>query len=343
MRVFNVSLGQDVGGQAVRIKRAFDRCSQAVHVDSMCQRETYIKYPRDLRWDDAEAQRLYDAADLVHHNSSLAAFDRFDPERRKPAIVHHHGSMLRDDPATMAAACDGFVNIVSTVDLLADMPGATWIPAPFDLDAIQAKYGTRRRGTRLRIGHAPTNRAAKGTEDILAAVERLHGSYDFDFDLIENVEWRVCLSRKGLCHVFIDQVTLGYGCNAVEAMAMSIPVVSGWADPADREAFVRETGEQPPFLEASVGTLEEQLARLLEDADLRVEVGKAGCSFAERFHSEGVVVERLTAVYERALQPSAACGGGLGEAAGPDGPAGEDETPRAKPARKSVVDTEAPA
>lgn len=300
MKIFVASSGQDTGGQGYRIKRAFERLTDW-RVRAMHMTDTFIRYPHDLRWDAELAGRMYDEADVVHHKNGLGLYERFQGNSTKPAVMHHQGTRLRENPAQAndEARSVGAVQVVSTVDLLADVDNGVWLPSPYDLDAIREKYRNPQ-GGKIRIGHAPTARKAKGTDAILKTLDHLSRWYDFEVDLIEWVSWKVCLSRKGQCDIYIDQITHGYGNNSIECFAMGIPVVSGWSDPADRDRFVEQTGEEPPFVEVTPDTLQTQLVKLLSDPDLREEYGARGRAFAERWHSEEKCVEIMKPVYENA-------------------------------------------
>lgn len=303
MNILVLSPGQDTGGQGFRIKQAFERHAPGWNVRAMHATRSFIKYPADLSWDPILAQRLYDEADVVHHKNGLIYYPRLD-KTGKPTIIHHQGTRLRRDPKAVFAEGEsiGATQIVSTVDLMADAPGSTWLPSPFDLDAIAEKY-PRRKQRKITIGHAPTNQKAKGTKEIKTALNALSHRYDIEVDVIEQVSWAVCLSRKAACDIFIDQITTGYGNNAVEAMAMRIPVVSGWSDPEDRARFVEVSGVTPQFVEATADTIEARLEELIVSEELREEWGQRGRDFAEMFHADHRVVTRLKTLYQNA-QPS---------------------------------------
>lgn len=311
MRVLIVSPGQDTGGQGIRIKEAFDRHGGTDwHVDAMRLADNYIHYPTDLDWDEQKALDLYERADVVHHKNGMLAYPLLDVGARKPAILHHQGSRLRKHPREVSGegVTAGATQIVSTVDLLADAPGSTWLPTPYDLDWLRDRYRRPHGSGRIRIGHAPTNYAAKNTSAIMKALDVVARKHPIEVDLIEQARWKVCLSRKGLCDIFIDQITLGYGNNAVEAWAMGIPVVSGFAEPADRAAFVEQTGidgDAMPFHEATAVNLVARIEQLVVDAELRAEVGRRGRAYAEAFHDERAIVERLKVLYiDAAKKPS---------------------------------------
>lgn len=264
---------------------------------------TYLSYGRDLAWSREEAQRLYDEADVVHHKNQLDGYAWFDNGQRKPAVLHHHGSRLRNNARGVAteAKSVGATNLVSTVDLELSLPGAEWCPSPFDLEEL-ARY--RGRPARiLRIAQAPTNRQIKSTALVLRTLDRLSHRYSFEFDLIENVPWRACLSRKAKADIFIDQLVLGYGNNAIEAWAMGIPVVAG-VERADVRARMLERWGDLPFYEAGPEDLESRLAELILSKSLREEWGERGRAHVQRWHDEINVVERLKDVYGSAKRSS---------------------------------------
>ena len=303
MNIFVLSPGQDTGGQGGRIKTAFDRHAPGWAVRAMRGKNNYLAYPRDLEWDEAKALELYEWADVVHHKNALTAYARLDRNLCKPTVIHHHGTRLRDNAEAVwrEAESIGAVQVTSTVDLLESAPGAEWLPAPFDLEAL-GQYRNPKRGSTVRIAHAPTNRRIKSTARVLNVLDSLSRRYDIEFDLIENYPWKVCLARKGRAHIFIDQLVLGYGNNAIEAWAMGIPVIAGVASPTVRARMVDTWGELP-FYEATAKTLEARLAELIESEELRDEWGARGQAHAERWHEEGRVVEQLKDIY-RSAPPS---------------------------------------
>lgn len=301
-RILSISLGQDTGGWAARLRWAFERTSD-VAFDAIVASETYIGYPRHRSYQPNEAQRLYDAADVVLHHNTLAAHDRHDRGQRKPAVLLHHGTIFRDHHAELAAAAHaaGALQIASTLDLTLLEPDVEWVPTPYDLVWLrQIRAEHYRPSPFIRIAHAPTNRAVKGTEAVIAAVERLARRHEIAFDLIERARWDECLVRKAQADIFVDQLVLGYGCNAVEAWGMGIPVIAGVADERV-EAAMRQRWGDMPFAVANPETLEGVLEDLVRDELARRQVAELGWRHAERWHRDDLVVERILAVCERAI------------------------------------------
>ena len=325
MNIFVLNNGADTGGQGIRIKQAFDRYNaRAVaaartegrspdsveqhRVRAMHTERSFMKYPRDLEWDEATAQRLFDEADVVHVQNSPELYRTLDRGRGKPLVVHHQGTRLRSFPedVTAESAAVGAVQIVSTVDLLADCPGAEWLPIPHDIDWIRDTYRQKTQHRPLRIVHAPTNRQAKGTQTVIDVVAALAAEgMPIELKLVEGLPWKVALSWKGQADIVIDQLTIGYGNNGVEAMAMGVPLISGWAEDDDRERFRIETGWEIPFAEAnSAETLERCIRELAASPELREEVGARGRAFVEEFHDDVKIAGRLVRIYERAIAGS---------------------------------------
>lgn len=300
MKVLVLSPGPDTGGQGIRIKRAFDRFGgDGWEVRSVHRTDSYFRWGHDARWEAAQA--LYDWADVVHHKTDLSGYLQFDRGQGKPAVIHWQGSGLRREPsrAVREALAVGAKQLVSTVDLLTQAPAAEWLPTPYDLDDL-ARYRNPKGGRELIVAHAPTNRAVKGTEAVVAAVRRLAGrGYRVKLDVIEGVEWRACLSRKGRAAVFVDQLLLGYGNNAVEAWAMGIPVIAG-ADDTAVTARMRDLWGEVPYLEASPTNIEDRLAALLDSAELRAEYAERGLAHVRRYHAEEAVVQQLKRIWDEA-------------------------------------------
>lgn len=299
MNILILSHGADTAGRGAALARAFSKHTDWT-VRSVSRSKSYMRYPTDLMYDEDTVRSLFAAADVVQHNQQIVFPAGVTPGPGKPIVLMHQGSRLRDNPAGNQAAGCGAAQLVSTVDLLADAPGATWAPAPFDLEWLATKYGGRARGS-FKVAHAPTNRAIKSTELVIETCRNL----GVELDVIEGLRWTACLSRKGLAHLMVDQLKLGFGCNAIEAWAMNIPVIAGWEDPEDRAAFMRETGlgeDELPMYEATEATLEETIGEMAASPTLRREYGERGRAYVERFHSEEAVVARLKPFYEALVE-----------------------------------------
>ncbi len=140
----------------------------------------------------------------------------------------------------------------------------------------------------VRIGHAPSHRAAKGTDEILKELERLRKRAPVEIVLIEGLPYREALRLKSTCDLFVDQIgDLGYGINALEALALGIPVAT---------SLVRGFSERfpdHPFIDVTDGRIAEKLFPFVEDFRLRAETGRRGRAWLEQVHDARQVVRRI--------------------------------------------------
>lgn len=303
MRVFIDSTGADTAGISVAIKHAFLRHAPDWRVDSMVAAGNYINYPQDVPWSQRGLERLYDAADVVHIHNTTHAHRWYDNAQGKPTVLTHHGMHSQGDFRQMVAdgLAIGATQLASTLDLALMEPGLEWVGAPVSLEAMRSlRERNYRSGRVLRIGHAPTNRAIKGTEAFIAAMVKLvQSGLPVEPVVIEGRQWADCLRIKATCDLWFDQPVLGYGSNAIEAWAMGIPVVSGVADPQIRAGMIERWGRLP-FFEANEATLESGLRALAADSGLREEYRERGTAHVERWHDERVTVETLKRIYANA-------------------------------------------
>jgi glycosyltransferase involved in cell wall biosynthesis len=150
--------------------------------------------------------------------------------------------------------------------------------------------------------HAPSDRAVKGTEHVLTAVDELRREgRAFEFQLVEGIPHDEVRSHVERADVFVDQLHAGwYGVAAVELMALGKPVVSNLrAD--DFGVLPAEMRSELPVVGATVETLADVLRELLSDDERRRRLGRAGRAYVERWHDPNRIAERLADTYERAV------------------------------------------
>jgi hypothetical protein len=267
----------------------------------------YFQFPHDLVWDrktEPEIRRLAEEADLVHLNNSYTAATRF--RLRKPMLLHHHGSMFRNDPEKLLeiAKHHRMLQAVSTVDLQRPDPKVLhWLPSAYDVDELEAfgKANRREPDGRVRIVHAPTNRMLKHTDLFVATVEELQAEgLPIDLILVEKKTWTECLKAKAGADIVFDQLDFGYGCNSIEAWAMGVPVISG-ADDWTTDRMRSEWG-QTPYYNATPETLKDRLRALVKSVDLRVEWAGRGMAHVRRYHDELPALTRLAELYAKAIK-----------------------------------------
>jgi len=182
-------------------------------------------------------------------------------------------------------------------DLIAHVPAAEFLPYVALPTHLPQARPNPRRGV-PRIVHAPSNRSIKGTEFLLAASEALRATHRHALQLLNGVPRDQALEAYAQADILVDQLRLGwYGAVAVEAMARGVPVVA-YLNEEDLARIPRPMREELPIVNASPDTLTPALTRLLEEADLRVELGRRGRQFVGRWHHPLKIAKRLLQLYE---------------------------------------------
>jgi nucleotide-binding universal stress UspA family protein len=158
---------------------------------------------------------------------------------------------------------------------------------------------------RLRIVHAPTNRAAKGSAHILAALDRLrvtHGDR-FELQVIEGVPHAEAMRLYAEADLIIDQILIGwYGAFAVETMAMGKPVIARIARDDLRYLPLEMADEvTKAVIHADPNTIEEVLRRCIEDREFLALRAEAGAAYARRWHDPLYVAGITKRAYESVL------------------------------------------
>lgn len=158
---------------------------------------------------------------------------------------------------------------VSTPDLLVDLPQAVWCPVAVDPARWAAPDRTERApGAPLRVAHAPSVAAYKGTQMIMPTLEKLRDEGVIEFDLIQGVPSHEMPARFAQADVMLDQFRAGsYGVAACEALAAGCLVV-GQVSEQVRSTVFETSGTRLPVVEATPATLETILRELAERAEL---------------------------------------------------------------------------
>lgn len=208
-----------------------------------------------------------DAFDVYHFDGDVPFVhgDRMLRRLRNARIVtHFFGSELRRFGANSALRERAQLRFTSEVDHPKIDPGLIFVPIPFAAKHITPRTQENRV---LRVCHSPTRRTAKGTAEIVAAVERLQRQVKFEFVLIEGVSHAECMRIKAQCDVGIDQVGnyagTAYGRSGLEFLALGMPTITEIPD--EYEALL----PGHPFIKATPMTLEDTLHRVITDPDLR--------------------------------------------------------------------------
>ena len=211
---------------------------------------------------------------------------------RKRSVMHFLGSDIRGkSQAELAWAQRAGARVVGSYDAIRWVPDAQVIPPGIDLSTILPVPPTGR--DRPLVVHAPSSRARKGTEHVVAACAELN----VDLEIVEGLDHREAFERYRRADVIVDQLNAGwYGVFAIEAMALGKPVVTFLHDEAvqrTEEAF----GVKVPIVNATKETLAAALRPVAESPEERRRVGAASRTYVEQVHDVERVADRLLALY----------------------------------------------
>jgi glycosyltransferase involved in cell wall biosynthesis len=167
-------------------------------------------------------------------------------------------------------------------DLRRWLPGAEFRPyANFDPFSLEPTPLPER--SEIVVAHAPSHRAQKGTERVIAAVESLRAEgMKVRLDLIEGASHEHATERTRQADVVVDQLNIGwYGGYSVEAMSLGRPVLCHVReeDPGDNP-----WGGELPIIRTTAQTLCDDLRALIGDPERMRRAASEGRSFVERYH-----------------------------------------------------------
>jgi hypothetical protein len=189
---------------------------------------------------------------------------------------------------------------VSTPDLLADVNGGIWCPVVVEIDRWSSPHTSPAPGRPLRVAHAPSALAIKGTALIEPALERLQSEGVIEYTRLVSIASADMPARFAEADIVLDQFRLGsYGVAACEAMASGCAVL-GHVLPDVRATVKNTTGHDLPIVEATVDTVEGILRRLAGDARALSALRDSGPAFVNEVHDGRL---SATTLYDNWLKP----------------------------------------
>jgi glycosyltransferase involved in cell wall biosynthesis len=225
---------------------------------------------------------------------------------RKGIVFQSWGSDLRSRPASdvqyLRAAGSVIVGSYLTRRLAPRGPWPEYDVVPPAIVLTDWQPAPTEPGDVLRVAHAPSKRAVKGTDAVLAAIQSLRSrGVAIELDLIEGVPNREARLRYAAADVVIDQLRIGwYGMLAIEAMALAKPVVVHLDEQAAAETD-EAFGLELPLVRASEQTLADVLAGLVEQRDSLPELGRRSREYVENVHAHTKVAQHVLEIYERVM------------------------------------------
>jgi len=160
--------------------------------------------------------------------------------------------------------------------------------------------------TKLKIVHAPSHRAAKGTDVVEAALYELQSEgFDFEFILVENTPNSKARRVIEGADLLVDQLYAGwYGGVAVEAMNAGVPVMC-YIRENDLDFIPPEMRRDLPVMNVTAEILKVELAKFLSSThEERGRMSERCREFVEVWHSSTGVAGELLSTYRVGLMRS---------------------------------------
>ena len=240
--------------------------------------------------------------DIIHYDSGL---DFFRDSRQaikwkkmgKKIVCCYYGSDLRIRGLIKELDAISDLNITSEYDHLSLKKDLEYIFYPYNPKELPERK--KNESDRIKIVHSPTNRKYKGTELILAVIDKIRSERKIEFILLENMNRAKVLEIKSECDICIDQVGgtmggTGYGKAGIETLAMGIPTITNMTK--KYEEWLPEN----PFVVASNGDeLYDRLSSLISDEKMRNDFGDRGKNWVKKYHGYENVNKRLYELYKK--------------------------------------------
>ena len=212
--------------------------------------------------------------------------------RKKKIICCYTGSDLRTRGVIPQIDELSDLNVTVEFDHLQYHPHIYHVPFPFNFTEFPYSPKSYENLNKfIKIGHAPTNRLAKGSDQIIKIIQSLAIQFPIQLDLIENMSYEMALKRKYECDLFVDQIgDLGYGMNGVESLAMGIPTLTSLA-PGFETIY-----PDHPFIVVDAKNFKSKLEHLLNNSQFIAEIGKRSIEWVKKHHDATEVVKRIHAL-----------------------------------------------
>ncbi len=236
--------------------------------------------------------------DIYHFDGGMDLYRdlRFAKElkmRGKKIVCCYYGSDLRTRGIFRELDEMSDLNLTVEYDHLSLHKNISYIFFPFDVSEYKI---SKKKNSKLKIIHSPTNRKFKGTDKIINVINEIDKQRQIEFILLENMDRNKVLEIKSECDLAIDQVGgemggTGYGKNSIENLSLGVPTFTEFTE--DYLNFLKEN----PFIHSTIGTLQENILKLIDNEILRNEISISGRLWVEKYHSFESVNRMLQGYY----------------------------------------------
>jgi glycosyltransferase involved in cell wall biosynthesis len=197
-------------------------------------------------------------------------------------------SSLYEMKIEVVRAAERYAYLILSDPVYAQLQTRPYMYADTPLDLMEYRFHVSERNVPV-ILHAPSDRALKGTEHVLAAIKHLEQEgIPFQFKLVEGVPNDRLRELLTDADIVVDQL-YGHGDSTLtlESLAAGNVVL---ARHDERHLRIRP---DCPVVNVNADTLTDQLRKVILDPDLRRELAFAGRKYVEKHYSHVQVVQRI--------------------------------------------------
>jgi len=260
-----------------------------------------IDFSRKDKIEEVIEKYELDKFDIIHFDSGLDFYRNASQALKwkklgKKIVCCYYGSDLRIRGIIKELDDISDLNITSEYDHLAMKSDLEYLFYPYDSSELPEL--NNQENEIVTIVHSPTNRKYKGTELIVNVIEKIKKERKINFILLENEKRSKVLEEKSKCNICIDQVGgrmggTGYGKAGIETLAMGIPTVTNMT-----KEYSDWLPENPFVVANNESELYDKLIELIDNKELRIQIGKSGKAWTEKYHGFENVNKNLKELYK---------------------------------------------
>jgi glycosyltransferase involved in cell wall biosynthesis len=188
-------------------------------------------------------------------------------------------------------------------DLLEVLPkGSEFLPYATEA-GLNPKILPFNQSSEFVVGHAPTHRMVKGTDEIIRAVQNLRSKgYKVRLELIEGLSREDAQKKYQEIDLFVDQLVIGwYGVVSLEVMALGKPVLCFIKGRGLRFVPARMLSDLP-IINADENSLEEKLKGVMQmSSEERQSLAERGLAYLKKWHDPTKIAQRVVGDYRKVL------------------------------------------
>lgn len=155
----------------------------------------------------------------------------------------------------------------------------------------------------VKIMHTPNHRGFKGTDFIIKACKELNEEgLQVELILIEGrSNDEVAELMQNDADILAEQLIFnGYALSGLEGMSSELPVLANLDIPEYTELFYLYSFlDECPILSTSPYSIKDNLRLLITNPDLRMQLGKAGRKYVEKYHSNKTAQFMFSEIYKK--------------------------------------------